>query len=201
MGDVTIAEILLGLITSGGIIYIGVQHWIKISSARQKAKIEMQESDQKLKHKMAASDLKGQETFQELITGKFIEQFLAQFNSYQEHNEKFQEFFFNSLDPMISELRTNSQDVKNVLAQIDVLARSLRESTAAADRNAAAIECLQAMLSLKFDIDPPSLHIGSTHVGPSSKVTRVDIPTASPMDETINGTVNTTKKPRGSSSS
>jgi hypothetical protein len=186
-GDMTPAEILLGLITSGGIIYAAIQHWMKLSTEKAKARLALQGSEakteQKLKVQAVEADLKGQENFQELITGKVIEQFLAQFNSYQEQNEKFQKFFFESLDPMISELRDNTQDVRNVLAQIDLLARGLRESTAASDRNAAAIECLQAMLALRFDISPPPLqtHI-SSNINASSRVTRKDIVVSSSED-------------------
>jgi hypothetical protein len=160
MGDVGLAEIVLGTITSGGLLYGAFQHWIKVSTAKTQAQLALQESkaktDQKIQVQTSAADIKGGEDFREKITGKVMEQFLAQFNSYQGQNEKFQSFFFDSLDPMIAELRDNTQDVRNVLTQIDLLARGTREVTAAVDKNSACLDCLCRLLSQHLDIPLPS---------------------------------------------
>ena len=116
--DATVAEIFLGVISTGGVGYMAFQHWVKISTARQK-----------LKKETVHADLDNTKNFQEEITNKVIQQFLDQFTSYQKQNEMFMKFFFESLDPLLKEVKENSEHSKKVLTQVDLMERSIREVT------------------------------------------------------------------------
>jgi len=116
--DASIAEIVLAIISTGGVGYMIVQHWTKISTAKQK-----------LKKEEAHAEMDNTKNFQEEITNKVIQQFLDQFTSYQKQNEMFMKFFFESLDPLLKEVKENSEHSKKVLTQVDLMERSIREVT------------------------------------------------------------------------
>jgi len=114
--DISLAEIVLTILGTGGIGYMAVQHWTKISTAKQT-----------LKKEEAHAEMDNTKNFQEEITNKVIQQFLDQFTSYQKQNEMFMKFFFESLDPLLKEVKENSEHSKKVLTQVDLMERSIRE--------------------------------------------------------------------------
>ena len=129
MENLSLSDIILAIAGSGGVLWFLAKKWAYFTEMKQSAKIEHQRKDQNLAEKMVQSELEEKENFQEKITFQLIERFLEQFSSYQRQNEKFQEFFFERLDPMLRAVQTNTDEVKRLITQSDVSQRTQRELT------------------------------------------------------------------------
>lgn len=174
---VTAKDIILSLMGSGGFLYFAFNKWSKWADTRQVAQAAAAAAAGELKKDRVHAELDNKKNFQEDITSKLIEQFLDQFNSYQVQNEKWQQFFFDSLDPLLAELKDNSENSRNTLRQIDLMQRGMREMTSAIASTTSANEGIIRILAGEHPIDT-ALQLptaGEAKPRRKVKVTRIEL--------------------------